>query len=50
MRGAKFNFAHLLFQGWLFRVKMSKEAEEVKGLMDADGYKEYLKSQEDDQH
>ena len=36
-------------QGWLFRVRMSKEAEEVKGLMDADGYKEYLKSQEEDQ-
>jgi len=36
-------------KGWLFRVKMTREAEEVKGLMDEDGYKEYLKSQEEDQ-
>jgi len=35
-------------KGWLFRVKMTKEAEELKGLMDAEGYKVYLKSQEED--
>lgn len=30
-----------------FQLKMDKETEELANLMDADSYKEYLKTQED---
>ncbi len=35
-------------EGWLFKVRLEKEEEETKGLMDQQQYDKFLKEQEDE--
>ena len=34
-------------EGWLFKLKLSKEAEETEGLLSEEDYNKFLKAQED---
>ena len=34
-------------EGWLFKLKLSKEEEETEGLLSEEDYNKFLKAQED---